>query len=218
MAKTPLSFVLFALLGAALAQDTVAPSHAADIVTLAQGVHWLPGRFERGRQPDGNSLLLEGRDGIVVFDSGRHVEHTMALVEWARGKGRPIVAVVNSHWHLDHIGGNALLRREYPQLEAHGSAAISIALSTTMQRMAADMRAMLTDKATSAATRRMVQIDLALLEHSDALVPDQLLDGAPHDRPIGGRELRVGVERGAVSGGDVGSSIAQAASWPSVTS
>jgi glyoxylase-like metal-dependent hydrolase (beta-lactamase superfamily II) len=202
MRATLLTLALCAALGAALAQDT-APSRVADIVTLADGVHWLPGRFEHGRQPDGNSLLLEGRDGIVIVDSGRHDEHTAALIEWARRKGRPIVAVINSHWHLDHLGGNARLRREFPQLVAHASAAVDRALATTMQRSAADLRAMLDDKATDEATRRMVQIDLALLEQRTALAPDRHLDGPPRDTSIGGRALRVGVEAAAVSGGDV---------------
>ena len=194
--------MLCALLGACATSQDAALSRGADIVTLADGVHWLPGRFERERQPDGNSLLLEGRDGIVVVDSGRHAEHSAALVEWARRKGRPIVAVINSHWHLDHLGGNAHLRREFPQLQAHASAAIDRALATTMQRSIADLQAMLDDRATDAATRRMVQVDLALLEQRSALAPDRHLDGPAHDTRIGGRELRVGVEVGAVSGGD----------------
>lgn len=33
-------------------------ARSADILPLADGVWLLPGRFERGRQPDGNSLLL----------------------------------------------------------------------------------------------------------------------------------------------------------------
>lgn len=197
------TLLLCALLGACVTQPADAPpSRLADIVTLVEGVHFLPGRFERQRQPDGNSLLLEGRDGIVVVDSGRHVEHSAALIEWARRQGRPIVAVINSHWHLDHLGGNARLRREFPQLQAHASAAIDRALATTMARSIGDLQAMLADQGTDAATRRMIEIDLALLEQRSALAPDRHLDGPAHDTRIGGRELRVGVEGNAVSGGD----------------
>ncbi|MES2959230.1 MAG: MBL fold metallo-hydrolase [Pseudomonadota bacterium] len=197
------TLLLCALLGACVAPPDAPPSRLADIVTLADGVHFLPGRFERERQPDGNSLLLEGRDGIVVVDSGRHVEHSAALIEWARRQDRPIVAVINSHWHLDHLGGNARLRQAFPQLRAYASVAIDRALATTMARSIVDLQAMLADKGTDAPTRRMVEIDLALLDQRSALAPDRHLDGPAHDARIGGRDLRLGVEGGAVSGGDV---------------
>jgi hypothetical protein len=85
---------------------------------LAEGVWLLPGRFERSRQPDGNSLLLEGRDGLVVVDSGRHIEHLAALQAWVGERRQPLRAVINTHWHLDHLGGNAALRRFAPGLRA----------------------------------------------------------------------------------------------------
>ncbi|MBL8346760.1 MAG: MBL fold metallo-hydrolase [Rubrivivax sp.] len=178
------------------------PSRLADIQALADGVWLLPGRFERDRQPDGNSVLLQGREGLVLIDSGRHAEHTGALVEWARSRGQPIRVVLNTHWHLDHLGGNVLLRGAMPGLRAMASAAVREAVAVRMPRTVEDLRRMLAEPGLDVATRRMVDIDLALLQQRAQLAPDELVADAPHDLSPAGRPLRVGVERG-VSGGDL---------------
>lgn len=179
-----------------------AASRTSDIAPLADGAWLLPGRFERARQPDGNSLLLQGRDGLVIVDTGRHLEHSDALLDWARARGQPLRAIVNTHWHLDHIGGNARLRRAEPGLRSHSSAAVRDAVERRMPRSEVDLRRMLADPALDADTRRMIEVDLALYAERAAMLPDELVDGAVRDLELAGRRLRVGVEHG-VSGGDV---------------
>lgn len=169
---------------------------------IGPGAWLLPGRFERGRQPDGNSLLLEGDGGLVVIDSGRHAEHAQGIVDWARARGRPLQAVVNTHWHLDHLGGNAALRRFAPGLRAYGTAALQHAVSERMPVFEADLRRMLADPATTPEVARMVQVDLDLYAERAALRPDERIEPPPRDLVLAGRRLRVGVERG-VSGGDL---------------
>jgi len=58
--------------------------------------------------PDANTLLLHGREPALV-DSGftGHAEETAA---WARAHAERVALVVNTHWHSDHVGGNALLQ------------------------------------------------------------------------------------------------------------
>src|SRR5436190_15938732 len=95
-------------------------AQAADSATtqaLAPGVLFVPGRFVPGPQPDGNSLLLQGKDGWIVIDTGRHPEHTQAVLT-AAGK-LPIAAVINTHWHLDHVGGNVLVRQAFPHVKVY---------------------------------------------------------------------------------------------------
>jgi glyoxylase-like metal-dependent hydrolase (beta-lactamase superfamily II) len=82
---------------------------------LEPGVEFLPGRFVAGAQPDGNSVLINAPDGWVVVDSGRHAAHAQALLDRIRASGKPLRAIVNTHWHLDHIGGNRALLTAYPQ-------------------------------------------------------------------------------------------------------
>jgi glyoxylase-like metal-dependent hydrolase (beta-lactamase superfamily II) len=70
-------------------------------------VSWRPRPF-----PDANLLLLHGRDPALV-DSG-FVGHADETTEWARARAGHVARVVNTHWHSDHVGGNALL-------QAHGA-------------------------------------------------------------------------------------------------
>ena len=169
---------------------------------LAEGVWLLPGSFDRGRQPDGNSLLLQGRDGLVIVDSGRHADHAAALIAWAVERGQPLRAVINTHWHLDHLGGNIELRRFAPGLRAYGSIALREAVERRMPESEVELRGMLADPATDDQTRRMVEIDLALYAGRANFLPDEHVDGPAHAVDNGGRRHRDGVQRG-VSGGDV---------------
>ncbi|MFF3337005.1 MBL fold metallo-hydrolase [Streptomyces sp. NPDC002888] len=58
--------------------------------------------------PDANLLLLHGRRPALV-DSG-FVGHAQETAAWARAHTGHVALVVNTHWHSDHVGGNALLR------------------------------------------------------------------------------------------------------------
>ncbi|MPY56666.1 MBL fold metallo-hydrolase [Streptomyces spongiae] len=58
--------------------------------------------------PDANTLLLRGRRPALV-DSG-FVGHARETAAWAREHAGDIDLVVNTHWHSDHVGGNALLQ------------------------------------------------------------------------------------------------------------
>ncbi|WP_050346928.1 MBL fold metallo-hydrolase [Arsenicicoccus sp. oral taxon 190] len=79
--------------------------------TLPGGIVWAPRPF-----PDSNFLLLPGEEPTLV-DSGfvAHAEQTADLV----GRYSPrLEHVVNTHWHSDHVGGNAELRRRGAQVVA----------------------------------------------------------------------------------------------------
>lgn len=180
--------LLFALLcGAARAQQTLAP-----------GVVLLPGGFDAGRQPDGNSLLLKGEQGWLLIDSGRHRAHAEAALQAAGGELR---AVLNTHWHLDHLGGNAWLRSQRPGLEVWASAAIAQALAPEgwLDRYRRQLAAALS--AAPAEQAAVMRIDQALLDQAAALRPDHEVQAASK-LTLAGRHLQIGVET-AVSGGDL---------------
>jgi glyoxylase-like metal-dependent hydrolase (beta-lactamase superfamily II) len=58
--------------------------------------------------PDANLLLLPGRRPALV-DSG-FVGHAAETAAWVRAHTGDLALVVNTHWHSDHVGGNALLQ------------------------------------------------------------------------------------------------------------
>jgi glyoxylase-like metal-dependent hydrolase (beta-lactamase superfamily II) len=63
-----------------------------------------------------NNVLLKGRDGAVLIDTGyvRHAPLTLALLATTRGlSGQPLAKIVNTHCHSDHMGGNGALVRAY---------------------------------------------------------------------------------------------------------
>jgi hydroxyacylglutathione hydrolase len=53
-----------------------------------------------------------GRTDAVVFDPGLQPE---LILDVLRDQGLTVAAVVNTHGHADHIGGNAALKEAFPQ-------------------------------------------------------------------------------------------------------
>jgi glyoxylase-like metal-dependent hydrolase (beta-lactamase superfamily II) len=79
---------------------------------LETGSRVLPDwvRWEQRSFPDANLLLLHGRVPTLV-DSG-FVGHAQATADWVQERAGQIELVVNTHWHSDHVGGNALLQSQ----------------------------------------------------------------------------------------------------------
>lgn len=54
----------------------------------------------------GNSAMIEGDDGIVIYDTGREIETAREILkEFRKITDKPIKAVIYSHFHMDHTGG-----------------------------------------------------------------------------------------------------------------
>ena len=63
-----------------------------------------------------NNILLKGREGHVLIDSGyaRHAPLTLALLATPQGlSAAPLARLVNTHCHSDHMGGNAAIKARY---------------------------------------------------------------------------------------------------------
>lgn len=168
---------------------------------LADGVHLLPGNFVAGRQPDGNTVILAGPTGLVVFDTGRHPEHAARILAHARDLDRPLAAVINSHWHLDHVSGNLPLRQAFPALEVHAGEAMAAALDGFL----ADYRRQLVQALeTDAPTEQQAawRAEIGRIDSGPQLLPTHPLRGDERRR-LGGRDLELHLETDAVSGGDV---------------
>lgn len=180
----------------------MAPPAPADPVlqSLGQGLWLLPGRFPRDRQPDGNSIVIEAPAGLAVVDTGRHADHAQALLDFAARKGRPIAAVATTHWHLDHLGGNARLREVFPGLDAIAAPAVGEAITRRFPGFRADLERMLADPATPPDILQMVRVDIALYDRAAQLRPTRTFDRADDTLLLAGRKLRAGVVQGASDG------------------
>lgn len=168
---------------------------------VADGVTLIRGTYEAGRQPDGNSVVFAAPEGLVVLDTGRHVEHTRRILDLARALGQPIVDVLNSHWHLDHVSGNPRLRREYPALRVHASPAIEGAMAGFLRRSRLDGLRFL-EQAGDPVAQAEVRGDIASIESGPALYPDERITAAG-TRTFAGLRLDVGYATHAVTAADL---------------
>ena len=70
-----------------------------------------------GARGDSNAGAIETPDGLIVVDVQQHDVLARTFRDaLARDVGKPIERVINTHYHLDHIAGNALFGAEAPIL------------------------------------------------------------------------------------------------------
>lgn len=177
------------------------PAVSAAPVEIVPGVRLLRGAFVPGSQPDGNTVIVDAPDGLVVVDTGRHAAHTRGILDYAKAAGRPVVAVVNTHWHLDHISGNAAVRAANPGARVYASGALEEALGGFLARYRTQLERML-ETTPEEAQRASFEAEIARIDSGAKLAPDVVI-AAAGARSIGGRAFRVGLETDAVTAGDV---------------
>jgi glyoxylase-like metal-dependent hydrolase (beta-lactamase superfamily II) len=192
--------VAFAL---TLAQAAATPSPPA-AREIAPDTFLLPGALPAERGPDGNTVVLVASAGLIVIDTGRHPWHSDGILAFARSQGRPVAAIVNTHWHLDHSSGNRRIKAAYPQAKTYTTRAVDRALAPGgfLVRNIDAARARLRDPNTPAVRREETELFLATMDASDALRPD-----VPVERSgamtIAGRPLSVHVAANAVTAADL---------------
>jgi len=169
---------------------------------VAPGVWLVPGGIPPDRQPDGNSVIFAGPAGLIVVDTGRHSWHREAILALAHAQKEKIVAIVNTHWHLDHVSGNPDLRAAYPGLRVYASGAIDAALTGFLPSSARDSAAYLDDPQIAQETRDDIRGDLLTIRNGAALRPDEVIS-VSGPMTLGGRPLRINLARDAATAGDV---------------
>jgi glyoxylase-like metal-dependent hydrolase (beta-lactamase superfamily II) len=164
--------------------------------------HLIPGGFAPGRSPDGNSILLDARDGLILVDTGRHPEHQARLLAFVRERGRPIAAIVNTHWHLDHSGGNAEIRAAFPRAPLYASHAVEGALTGFFPESRAQAERYLASGKVSPGQQAELKGDFAAMDDPAMLRPTRPVTRSGRMR-IAGRSLEVNLARFAATEGDV---------------
>jgi glyoxylase-like metal-dependent hydrolase (beta-lactamase superfamily II) len=182
-------------------------SHAGDgepprPVNLAPKVWWIPGAFPEDRQPDGNTVVFEGETGLIVMDTGRHTWHRQAILDFARASKRPVSAIINSHWHLDHTSGNADIKRTYPRALLYTGVAVEKMIREVWPASIARSQAYLDSGQAPAALAQDIKGDIETRRHPEALVPDVAVTESG-SRTIDGLKLELHLARNAATDSDV---------------
>jgi glyoxylase-like metal-dependent hydrolase (beta-lactamase superfamily II) len=145
---------------------------AAPKVRLVEpSYHLVPGSVPLDKGPDGNSIFLDAPQGLILVDTGRHPQHADKLLAYARERGKPIAAIVNTHWHLDHTTGNYDIRAAYPKAQVYATTAIEGALKGFLGRGRDQAGKRLADSATPAEVKAQLLRARHRLDHPDTLRP-----------------------------------------------
>lgn len=80
------------------------------LIPLSPGVSYLPGAV--------NSLVLEdGHGGALLADTGLDDSHARKLLRALEDAGLTPTAILNTHSHADHHGGNVHILKQFPDVE-----------------------------------------------------------------------------------------------------
>lgn len=84
-----------------------------DVHEVADGV-WAILQPEAQRFNDSNSIVIDLGQELLLVDAQADGSHVQEIITWLRDAlGKPVRYLVNTHWHGDHVQGNALYRQAY---------------------------------------------------------------------------------------------------------
>jgi len=68
-----------------------------------------------------NAGFIAGREGVVVVDTTMFPYSARSLLDFARAvaPGKPVRAVINTHWHADHVFGNQVFASQGTSFISH---------------------------------------------------------------------------------------------------
>jgi glyoxylase-like metal-dependent hydrolase (beta-lactamase superfamily II) len=183
------------------AQEPTVPHEAP--AEIAPGTFLIRATPMPGRGPDGNTVIIDAPDGLIVIDTGRHASQSDAILAFASARKRPIAAIINTHWHLDHSSGNGRLKAAHPEARVYTTTAIDKVLSPGgfLARNLEDAKKTLANT-TDPVRRDEIQNFIMTMEARSELRPDvPLTTSGPMQ--IAGRPLDVHITDKAVSDADV---------------
>ena len=193
------------LLILAVAEAAASPPPAAPPPQeIAPGIELLRGAILPERGPDGNTLVLDAPQGLVVVDTGRHTWHSDAILAYAKSRNRPVAAIVNTHWHLDHTSGNGRVKAAFPGARVYATDAVDRVLADGgfLARNLQSAKPMLDDPTLSETQKEEVKIFVATMDERQVLRPDIVISKSG-PATLAGRNFDVHVTEGAVTDADL---------------
>ncbi|MGB4811919.1 MAG: quinoprotein relay system zinc metallohydrolase 2 [Methylophilaceae bacterium] len=119
-----MSLAMWSLVGSGCAQAMPKPAQSFAIESLGDGIyvhHGVHLDIDVGYQGDiCNISFIVGSKGVAVIDTGGSLKVGQALREAIRKvTPLPVLYVINTHVHPDHIYGNAAFLADHPQFIGH---------------------------------------------------------------------------------------------------
>ena len=186
-----------------LAMAAMLTGAAAPQIRLVEpDYHLVPGSVPLDKGPDGNSVFLDAPEGLILVDTGRHPEHAEKLLAYAKLRGKPIAAIVNTHWHLDHTTGNLDIRQAHPDAHVYATKAIDGALKGFLARGRDQGEKRLADPDTPADQKAQILRGRSRIDNPASLRPT-ITVGKAGKMKIAGRKLEVHVAPFAVTEADL---------------
>jgi len=180
----------------------LAGASAPKVKLVEPSYHLIPGSVPLDKGPDGNSIFLDAPRGLILVDTGRQPEHAQKLLDYARSRGRPIAAIVNTHWHLDHTTGNYDIRSAYPKAQVYATSAIEGALKGFLARGREQADKRLADPKTPADQKAQIMRGRHRIDNPDTLRPTVPVAKSARMK-IAGRKLEVHVAPFAATEADL---------------
>ncbi len=174
----------------------------ASAASAAEPFHLIPGQVTANKGPDGNTIVLDAPKGLIVFDTGRHPEHAQAILDYAKARRRPIAAIVNSHWHLDHTTGNWDIRKAFPRVRVYASSALEGAITDFFPKSRKGAEEYLKSGKASPAARTELERGFYVMDHPELIRPSNLVKRSG-PMTVAGRRLDVHLAKYAATEGDV---------------
>jgi glyoxylase-like metal-dependent hydrolase (beta-lactamase superfamily II) len=81
------------------------------------------GRFASENPGSVNTYWMSVPEGLLVIDTGRNVSGGHRAAAAIRQTGKPVVAILITHPHPDHVGGAGALREEFPNVPIYAAEA-----------------------------------------------------------------------------------------------
>jgi glyoxylase-like metal-dependent hydrolase (beta-lactamase superfamily II) len=175
---------------------------APKIKLVEPDYHLIPGSVPLDKGPDGNSIFLDAPKGLILVDTGRHPDHAEKLLTYAKERGKPIAAIVNTHWHLDHTTGNLDVRRGHPAAHVYATTAVEGALQGFLARGREQSDRRLADPNTPADEKAQILRGRSRIDDPDSLRPTIAVSNTETVK-IAGRKLEMHVAPFAATEADL---------------
>jgi glyoxylase-like metal-dependent hydrolase (beta-lactamase superfamily II) len=120
-----LAVTVVTAVGAAGCSATTSPTRPAAATSIGAATT-SSGAVQRYASPNPGSVNVfwfTAPDGLVLVDSGRTLADAKLALAHLRQGGKPVVAILLTHSHPDHVGGLGIFHQAYPKAPIYASTA-----------------------------------------------------------------------------------------------